>query len=35
MDEGDGAVVGDGAVDVEDEVGVVNDKVSSISRTVS
>ena len=35
MDEGDGAVVGDGAVGVEDGVGVVKDKVSSISRTVS
>ena len=35
MDEEDGAVVGDGAVDVVDEVGVVKDKVSSISRTVS
>ena len=35
MDEEDGAVVGDGAVGVEDEVGVVKDKVSPKSETVS
>ena len=30
MDEGDGAVVGDGAVGVGDEVGVVKDKSETV-----
>ena len=34
VDEEGVAVVGDGAVDVEDEVGVVKDKMSPNSETV-